>query len=101
MSLVQIIAGIALVLFTGFTVYAIRAENFRRSCRSVFGLLWGRQVVIDLYLGLFLFLVFLYWHEQSWLALLLWGIPTLLLGNIVTLLYFVLNFESLLSRFLL
>lgn len=99
MESIRWIALATLILFTGYTVYASRTENFWKSLRIVFGLKWGRQVTADLYIGLFLFSFFLYLNEKSFLMLLLWLIPTLALGNLVTLIYFVINFSALVQHF--
>jgi hypothetical protein len=73
--------------FSGFTVYCSLRENFWKSCAVVFGRLWGRQVTLDLYIGLFLFHYFVYVREGSWLVTALWLAPSLILGNIVPLIY--------------
>lgn len=49
-----------LVAFTGYTIYCSKTENFWKACRGVFAFKWGRQVTIDLYLGLFLFTFFMH-----------------------------------------
>ncbi|WP_224371750.1 hypothetical protein [Hyalangium versicolor] len=100
MEFVRWTALALLVLFSGYTVYASRTENFWRSLRTVMALKWGRQVTADLYLGLLLFNFFIYLNEASILITIAWLIPTLILGNIVPLVYFVLHFESLVGRFL-
>lgn len=89
-----------LILFSGYTVHASRTESFWRSLKSVLALRWGRQVTMDLYLGLFLFNFFVYLNEGSLALALAWLLPTLVLGNIVPLIYFVVNFDSLVSRFM-
>lgn len=99
MAMVRGIALVALIAFTGYTIYCIRTENFWKSCRAVFSLKWGRQVMIDLYLGLFLFTFLIYLNEGSLAAAVLWLVPTLILGNIVPLLYFVIYFDSIVRHF--
>jgi len=89
-----------LIVFTGYTIYVTKTENFFKSCKAVFALKWGRQLTIDLYIGLFLFNFFVYLNEGSILVMLCWLVPTLILGNLVTLLYFFLNIESIVSHFL-
>lgn len=93
------IALVLLILFSGYTVHASRTESFGRSLKTVLALKWGRQVTMDLYLGLFLFNFFVYLNEGSMLLVAAWLIPTLLLGNIVPLIYFVVNFNALVSHF--
>ena len=94
------IALALLIAFSGYTLYCIKTENFWSSCRSVFAYKWGRQVTIDLYIGLLIFVFFIYLNEASIASALLWLVPTLLLGNIVPLLYFVVFFDSIVRQFL-
>lgn len=85
--------------FLGFTAYSIhcsRRENLFATIRHIARLHWGRQVGIDLYLGLFLFLGLVYAHSGL-AGLLFWALPTLLFGNLATLLYVAIHFDSLLA----
>lgn len=93
------LALIVIILFSAYTVYASRTENFWKSLKTVMALKWGRQVVADLYIGLFIFNFIIYLNEGSALITLAWLVPTLILGNIVPLIYVVLNFESLILHF--
>lgn len=99
MEAIRWIALVLLIFFSAYTIYASRTESFWRSLKTVMALKWGRQVVIDLYLGLLLFNFFVYLNEGSALAMLAWLLPTLILGNIVPLIYFVVSFQSLISHF--
>jgi hypothetical protein len=89
------LAAAILALFVAYTLYAAGTESFWKSCRIVLARRWGRQVVADLYIGLLLFTCLVYWHEQSVFWTAVWLVPTLIFGNITTLAYVVLNFESL------
>jgi hypothetical protein len=88
----------ALLVFTGYSIYCSTRESIFRSIVSITRLHWGRQIGIDLYLGLLLSLSIIYLHEGPVTAL-LWVIPVLLFGNLATLWYVALNFESLVARF--
>lgn len=94
------LALVLLILFSGYTVHASRTESFWKSLKSVLALKWGRQVTMDLYLGLLLFHFFVYLNEGSIALALVWLVPTLVLGNIVPLIYFVVNFNSLVGHFM-
>lgn len=99
MEIVRWSALIILIFFSVYTIFATVKENFWRSFGAVLELKWGRQVVMDLYIGLFLFSFFVYLNEGSILIMLAWLVPFALLGNLVTLLYFIINFQSLISQF--
>jgi hypothetical protein len=96
---VRWVALAVLLLFAGYTVYASRTENFWKSLKTVLALKWGRQVTADLYIGLLLFTFIIYLNEGSAFVTLAWLIPTLIFGNLVTLIYFVLNFATLVGHF--
>lgn len=88
----------AFLLFTGYSMYCSSKENLFKSISRMAQLQWGRQVGIDLYLGLLLFICVVYLHSGL-AVLLLWLIPTLLFANLATLLFVAIHFESLISRF--
>lgn len=94
MEMLRIFWVILFLSFAGYTLYAIRKENFWSSCRKVFALVWGRQVTLDLYIGLLLFHFFVYIHSGSLTTTGLWLLPSLVLGNIIPLIYVIVNYPS-------
>ncbi len=90
----------AFVGFLAYSIYCSWHENLFKSIAKMAQLHWGRQVGIDLYIGLFLMLFIVYLNENSFLVLLFWFIPTILFGNLATLLYFAIHYDSILSKFL-
>lgn len=88
------------LLFLGYSIHCSRKENIFRSLKEVGRLYWGRQVGVDLYLGLLLALSVIYLHEGSILVLALWLLPVLLFANLAVLLYVAIHFESLVARFI-
>ena len=99
------LAGVKLLVwglfaaFLAYTVYCSSRENLFRSLRKVAELHWGRQVGVDLYLGLLLALFIVYLNEGP-VAALLWALPTLAFANLSILLYFAIHFDSLVAKFL-
>ena len=85
--------------FLGYTLYANRKENFFKSIKRMSEMYWGWQVGLDLYIGLLLPLLIIYLHGGS-LVFLLWIIPVLINANLFTLLYFALNYDSLVAQFI-
>lgn len=95
--------SIVWAVFIGFAAYSYYCgtqENFYKSIKTIAALHWGRQVGIDLYLGLGIALGLIYAHEQSVWIMLVWALPTVLFGNLATLLYLAIHYDSLVSRFL-
>lgn len=98
MGIGKAIVWIAFLSFTAYSVHCSRNESLYKTIRRMGQLYWGRQIGIDLYLGLALFFGVVFLHSGP-LALLLWLVPTLLFANLATLLYVALHFEALFSRF--
>lgn len=91
---------LSFTIFTGYTYYCSRNENLFRTIKTMQGLFWGRQIGIDLYIGLLLFIGLIGFHQSSVLIALLWAVPVLAFGNLATLLYLALYYDSLLIVFL-
>lgn len=99
MEYVRWAAGLVLVIFALYTLHCMRKEKFLKSAGTIWSLRWGKQITFDLYLGLFIFSFFILLNEGSFVSMLLWLFPTLLFGNLTTLLYFVIYFDSILANF--
>ena len=85
--------------FLGYTIYCSTKENFFKSIKRISEMYWGWQVGIDLYIGLLLPLLIIYLHGGT-SVLLLWVVPVLIKANLFTLLYFALNYDSLVAQFI-
>lgn len=85
--------------FFGYTIYCSTKENFFKSIKQMSQMYWGWQVGIDLYIGLLLPLLIIYLHGGT-IVLLLWLVPILINANLFTLLYFALNYDSLIAHFI-
>ena len=85
--------------FLAYSVYCSTRENIFRSIRQIAQLHWGRQIGIDLYLGLVVALTLIYLNEGP-IAMLLWAVPTLLFANLSILLYVGIHFDAIVLRFL-
>ena len=85
--------------FLGYTIYCSKKENFFKSIKRMSEMYWGWQVGIDLYIGLILPLLIIYLHGGG-VVFLLWIVPVLINANLFTLLYFALNYDSLVAQFI-
>jgi hypothetical protein len=99
------LGGVKLVLwavFAGFVAYSLYCsahENLFTTIAKIGELHWGRQIGLDLYLGLGLTLLVIYLNEGSVLVALAWLVPLLVYANQASLLYFAVHFEELIARF--
>ena len=85
--------------FLAYSVYCSSREDLFRSIGVILTMHWGRQISADLYLGLLVGMFFIYLHDGAVIAL-IWLLPTLAFANLSILLYMAINFESIVTRFL-
>ncbi|MEP2025692.1 MAG: hypothetical protein ABJH98_04140 [Reichenbachiella sp.] len=86
--------------FLAYSLYCSTQENFFSTLRKLYPLHWARQIGLDLYLGLLLSLGMIYLNEGSILIVLIWVIPVVIYANLAILLYMALNYDSIISHFL-
>ena len=82
--------------FLAYSYYCSRKENFFKSVIRIGKLHWGRQIGMDLYIGLLLPVILIYMHGGIF-VLLIWLIPILVYANLATLLYLALNYDAILN----
>ncbi len=85
--------------FLGFSLYCTSQENFFKTLGKMTQMHWGRQVGIDLYIGLLVPLFLIYLVEGSLLTVALWFIPIFIFANLATFLYLALNFVTIVAHF--
>jgi tryptophan-rich sensory protein len=96
---IKAIVWLALFVFLGYSVYCSFQENIFRSVRSIATLHWGRQIGADLYLGLLISLFIIFLNEGALVAV-IWLIPVIIYANLAVLLYFAINFDSIVANLL-
>lgn len=96
---VKLIVWLVLAGFLAYSIYCTLNENLFRSIGTISTMHWGRQIGIDLYLGLLVSLFIVYLHDGALVAL-IWLLPTLAFANLSILLYLAINFDSLAARFI-
>lgn len=99
LGILKLFVWVLFAAFLAYSVYCSSQENIFRTVRKIAGFHWGRQIGIDLYLGLFIFQVLVYLHEGA-LAAALWLVPTLLFANLSALLYLGIHFDSIAAKLL-
>jgi hypothetical protein len=88
----------AFAAFTLYSLYCTTQENLFATIGKMSALHWGRQIGIDLYLGVAIALFIIGLNEGSPHVLLFWLVPALIYANQTTLLYFALNYEQLVAK---
>ncbi|NKB35644.1 MAG: DUF1475 domain-containing protein [Gammaproteobacteria bacterium] len=85
--LLAIFAGIGFVLMFGSIIYAILNGDLPIEGAQLMAMPWGIVSLVDIYLGLLLFSVWVMWREQNSLSAIVWVLLVLSLGNLLSCLY--------------
>jgi hypothetical protein len=96
----KVVFWVAFVIFTAYSIYCSTKENLFKTIGVMSRLHWGRQIGLDLYIGLTITAFVIYLHTGSAMVALIWLVPLYLFGNLATLLYFAVNYDSILTKFL-
>ncbi|WP_444901816.1 hypothetical protein ACJJIG_00060 [Microbulbifer sp. SSSA007] len=94
------IAWLLFVFFLGYSIYCSTKENIFKTIKTIYPFHWARQIGIDLYLGLIISIFVIFLNEGSIWVVALWLVPIILFANLATLLYFAMNYDSLVSQFI-
>ena len=93
------ILWLILGLFLLYSLHCHFRENFFRTMSITGKYYWTKQIGIDLYLGVALSASIIYLNEGSLLVLGLWLVPLILFANLITLLYFAMNYDAIIRHF--
>lgn len=94
------ILWLVFICFFAYSIYSGTKENFFKTLSTMTKLYWGWQIGLDLYIGVAFSLTVIGIHGGT-VTLLIWLLPILFYANLATLLYFALNYDSIVSYFLL
>jgi hypothetical protein len=89
----------AFIAFTVYSIYCSSKENLFKTIGTMTSLHWGRQIGLDLYIGVSISVFIIYLHSGSVFVVLLWLVPLIVFANLATLLYFAINYDSIVARF--
>jgi hypothetical protein len=90
---------LTLLAFLFYSLYSSSQENIAHIIRDMKACYWGRQIGIDLYLGVAIVLSLIYLNEGSVGVLLVWLVPLIIFANLATLLYLAIHFDQIVARF--
>ena len=69
------------------TAYALAAGDFTAEMAVLVSLPWSLVTLLDIYVGLVLFSLWIVWRETSRAAAVMWVTALLLLGNLISCIY--------------
>lgn len=94
------IVWLVFLSFLAYSYYCSTKENIVRTIKETWHFHWSRQIGLDLYIGVTIFMFLIFLNEGSFLGLALWIVPIIIFANLATLLYLALNYDSIVSHFL-
>ena len=95
----KVAVWVVLLGFLAYTIYCSSREDLFGTLRRILQYHWGRQVTLDLYIGISLFLFIVYLNDGP-ITMLLWLLPAIAFVNLASLVYLAIHFDSLVARFL-
>lgn len=97
---IKILVWAAFWGFFFYSGYCTLKEDLFDTVKKIVGWHFGRQICLDLYLGLGVMLFVMFLNEPTLLGFLAWAIPTLFYVNILTLLYVAIHFDQIVAKLL-
>lgn len=86
-DLVERLSGIGIIVMAIVILYGFAFGDFARWRTDFMGNAWSQVLVMDIYVGFFLFAGWIWFREASRVQAVLWIILLLLLGNLVSCIY--------------
>jgi hypothetical protein len=91
-------AGLLTAFLIALIGWAFGAGQFTPEFEVISTLVWGKQMIGDLYAGFLLMSVFMVLIERNWLRALLWAAPLFVLGNVWAALWVIWRAPEILRR---
>ncbi|WLR42682.1 DUF1475 family protein [Bacillus carboniphilus] len=87
MKFIKIFSLFLFILMLCSVSYGIMKGNFLFEGEQILNLLWGKITIVDFYVGISLFSIWVVFRESSLLKAVVWIISLVLLGNLTASLY--------------
>ncbi|MEO0398206.1 MAG: hypothetical protein AAF224_02150 [Pseudomonadota bacterium] len=101
-GMVGITRLVLIAVWVGFLVYSLYCsahENIFRTIGGMSRLYWGRQVIFDLYISVFLSVSVVYLVTGSIVQTLLWALAMIPFANLAILLFLILHLDTIFAAF--
>ncbi|MFT7457877.1 MAG: hypothetical protein ACI909_000545 [Planctomycetota bacterium] len=82
-----LVASAGFIIMAGFIIYAMMIGNLMTEGSTLLAMPWGMVSLVDIYLGLILFSLWVVWREDFSLAGICWAVLIISLGNMLSCLY--------------
>lgn len=87
MTAIRTVSALGVAAMTIALVFGFTTGDFSGEGGQILDLIWGRVTLIDLYVGVAIFAVFMFWRERSVGVSIAWLGAFVVLGNLATALY--------------
>lgn len=87
MITVRVLSLALVALMVAVIVVGFVSGDFSKEGSEILGLTWGRVTLIDLYVGLAIFGIWVAFRERSWSRTLVWTLALVILGNLAAAVY--------------
>jgi vacuolar-type H+-ATPase subunit I/STV1 len=87
MTAIRIVSALGVAVMTIALIFGFTSGDFSGEGGQILDLIWGRVTLIDLYVGVAIFGVFMFWRERSVGISVAWLVAFVVLGNLATALY--------------
>lgn len=87
MRIVRFLSVVLTLVMLATVAYGLVSGGFTTEGSEILGLPWGRVTLIDLYVGLVIFAIWIAIRETRWLARIGWWAALVVLGNLAAAAY--------------
>ena len=85
----RVLSILGLVVMLAVIVYGLVSGDFFEEGSSMLSLIWGRVTLVDLYVGLIFFAVWVAQREKRTVVVAVWWLALVVLGNLAAAVYLV------------
>jgi hypothetical protein len=87
MQIAKVISALVFLVMLGMLIYGLAVGDFFREGVQIAALPWGQATLVDVFIGLTLFSIWVVYRERSRARSLIWIVLLFALGNLTSALY--------------
>ncbi len=87
MTAIRAFSVVAVLVMTGVIVFGFASGDFTGEGSEILGLAWGKVTLVDLYVGLAIFGIWVAVRERRLVSTAFWWITLVVLGNLAAAVY--------------
>jgi len=87
MTKVKVVAWLGALIMAGMIVFSLVTGDFFGEGSILLGMVWGQMSMVDLYVGFFLFYLWILRREKDLITKIIWFLLLMTTGSLATALY--------------